>query len=81
MTASTARDASTMRRDEEAEMTAWSDSDGYIQVQESGSWDGVPIGNLTWARMLVFEGPIGPCRLCAVGMPGLDRDDIGMGDF
>lgn len=41
-------------------MTAWSDSDGYIQVQESGSWDGVPIGDLTWARMLVFEGPIGP---------------------
>ncbi|CAM3654426.1 hypothetical protein E4A47_00735 [Micrococcus flavus] len=41
-------------------MTAWSDSDGYIQVQKSGSWDGVPIGDLTWARMLVFEGPIGP---------------------
>ena len=42
------------------EATAWSDSDGYIQVQESGSWDGVPTGELTWARMLVFKGLIGP---------------------
>ena len=42
-------------------MTAWSDAEGYIQVDELGGWDGVPAGELTWAQMLVFEGPIGPC--------------------
>ncbi|MFF5021606.1 hypothetical protein [Micrococcus luteus] len=41
-------------------MASWSEDDGYVVVDGSGSWEDVPTGNLGWARMLTFEGPIGP---------------------
>ena len=41
-------------------VASWSEDDGYVVVDGSGSWEDVPTGNLGWARMLTFEGPIGP---------------------
>ncbi len=41
-------------------VASWSQEDGYVVVDGSGSWEDVPTGNLGWARMLIFQGPIGP---------------------